>query len=185
MTVSLRAPLMGPETEKLTKVRAGDRILLSGVIYTARDAAHRRMAHALEQGGELPFPAEGAAIFYAGPTPASPGRPAGSIGPTTATRMDPFTLPLLERGMRAAIGKGPRSREVKEAFARHSAIYMVAVGGAAALLGSRVRASELVAYPDLGAEAIYRLEVIEMPLFVAYDLCGGDIFSDKGGRGET
>ncbi len=176
MSVYLQAPLAGADLEKLAGLKAGDRILLNGVIYTARDAAHRRMAQALERGGELPFPLKGAVIFYAGPTPASEGRPAGSIGPTTAARMDPFTMPLLERGLKGAIGKGPRAPEVKEAFARFGAIYMVAVGGVAALLGSRVRASEPVAYPELGPEAISRLLVVEMPLFVAYDLQGGDIF---------
>lgn len=176
MSVYLQAPLAGADLEKLAGLKAGDRILLNGVIYTARDAAHRRMAQALERGGELPFPLKGAVIFYAGPTPASEGRPAGSIGPTTAARMDPFTMPLLERGLKGAIGKGPRAPEVKEAFARFGAIYMVAVGGVAALLGSRVSASEPVAYPELGPEAISRLLVVEMPLFVAYDLQGGDIF---------
>ncbi len=184
MSIYLQAPLAGAELEKLEELKAGDRILLNGVIYAARDAAHRRMAEALKEGGALPFPLEGAIMFYAGPTPASEGRPAGSIGPTTAARMDPFTVPLLERGLKGAIGKGPRSPEVKEAFVRCGAVYLVAVGGVAALLGSRVRASELVAYPELGPEAILRLQVVQMPLFVAYDLQGGDIFGDGEGRNE-
>ncbi len=176
MAIDLLAPLAGAEKEKLAALKAGDRISLSGVVYTARDEAHRRMIRTLEEGGELPFPLEGAVLFYAGPTPPTRGRPAGSIGPTTAARMDPFTIPLLERGLKGAIGKGPRSPEVKEAFAKCGAIYMIAVGGAAALLGSRVNASEPVAYPELGPEAIFRLQVEEMPVFVAYDLQGGDIF---------
>ncbi len=176
MSINLRAPLVGRELEKLTQLAAGDPVLLSGVIYTARDAAHRRLVETLERGGEPPIPLEGAVIFYAGPTPPSEGRPAGSIGPTTAARMDPFTVQMLERGMKGAIGKGPRSRPVKESFVRCGAIYMIAVGGTAALLGSRVCSSEPVAYAELGPEAIFRLQVEEMPLFVAYDLRGGDIF---------
>ncbi len=175
MAIELQAPL---EAEMLAPLRAGDRVSLSGTIYTARDEAHRLLVQTLREGGEPPFPLEGAVIFYAGPTPPSEGRPAGSIGPTTAARMDPFTLPLLERGLRGAIGKGPRSAEVKRAFAQHHAIYMIAVGGVAALLGSRMCASEPVAYGELGPEAIFRLQVVEMPLFVAYDLHGGDIFGD-------
>ncbi len=175
MRIELQAPL---HAEELGQLRAGDPVNLNGTIYTARDAAHRRMVRTLLEGGELPFDLAGAVIFYAGPTPPSAGRPAGSIGPTTAARMDPFTIPLLERGLAGAIGKGPRSSEVKKAFAQHRAIYMIAVGGVAALLGSRVRVSEPVAYEELGPEAIFRLEVVEMPLFVAYDLHGGDIFED-------
>jgi len=162
--------------EELKKEEAGNPLLLSGTVHTARDQAHVRLVKALEDGGEPPFELRGSVIFYAGPAPAPPGRPAGSLGPTTSSRMDPFTPALLERGVAAIIGKGPRSDEVKRSFAVHGAVYLVAVGGAAALLGTRVRSMELVAYPDLGAEAVYRLLLEDFPVVVAYDARGGDVF---------
>ncbi|MHB8780452.1 MAG: FumA C-terminus/TtdB family hydratase beta subunit [Candidatus Geothermincolia bacterium] len=173
----LVTPLARAELERL---RAGDVVRLSGIVYTARDQAHLRLVRALAGGETPPFELEGAVIYYAGPTPAPRGREAGSVGPTTAARMDRFTPALLERGLAATIGKGPRSEEVRGALARHGAVYLVAVGGLGALLGSHVRSMEVIAYQDLGPEAVRRLLVDELPLFVGYDTHGGDIFTTRG-----
>jgi len=162
--------------EAVRRLRAGDRVLLSGVVYTARDAAHKRMAEALAAGQALPIPLEGQVIYYVGPSPARPGETIGSAGPTTSTRMDPYTPALLARGLRATIGKGYRSALVRQAMVAHGAVYFVAVGGAAALVARRVRQVELVAYPDLGAEAIRRLRVEDFPVVVGNDTLGGDLF---------
>lgn len=166
---------------ELKKARAGTVVLLSGEVYTARDQAHLRMAEALREGGEPPFDLRGGILYYAGPAPAPPGRAAGALGPTTSSRMDRFTPPLLARGLAAAIGKGPRSEEVRRSFLQHGAVYLVAVGGAAALLGSRVTEMEVVAYPELGAEAVYRLRLESFPAVVAYDAFGGDLFAGRRG----
>lgn len=171
--VRLETPL---SAEALRGLRAGQRVRLSGVLYTARDAAHRRLAAALEAGEDLPLPLEGQVLYYVGPAPARPGAVIGPAGPTTACRMDAYTIPLLERGLRATIGKGSRGSEVREALARFGAVYLVAVGGAAALAARCIRASEVVAYPDLGTEAVHRLVVEEMPLVVGNDAHGGDLF---------
>ncbi len=165
------------ERDKLRNLKAGCEALLWGTVFTARDQAHARMVEAIFTGKDLPIEIDGQFIYYAGPTPPPPGSPAGSLGPTTSSRMDPFTPHLLEKGLAGAIGKGPRSPETREAFLRHRAVYLIAVGGAAALLGSRVKEMELVAYPDLGAEGIYRLQLRDFPVLVAYDVFGGDIFS--------
>lgn len=157
-------------------LKVGERVRLSGVIYTARDAAHKRMVEALAKGEELPIPLEGQVIYYVGPSPARPGEVIGSAGPTTSTRMDSYTLPLLERGLKGMIGKGSRSRVVREGIAKYAAVYLVAVGGAAALIAARIREVELIAYPDLGTEAIYRLVVEDFPLVVANDAHGGDLY---------
>lgn len=159
------------------ELRAGDRLLISGRLITARDQAHRRMVEALEGGQGLPLDLRGEIIYYCAPTPAPPGRPVGSAGPTTSSRMDPFTPRLAEEGMAACLGKGPRSPEVREALRRHGVLYLVAVGGAGALLGSRVRSARVLAYEDLGPEAVMELEVEDFPALVAYDLWGGDLFS--------
>lgn len=169
----LEAPL---SAEAVRGLRAGQRVRLSGVLYTARDAAHRRLVAALQAGEELPLPLEDQVLYYVGPAPARPGAVIGPAGPTTASRMDPYTIPLLERGLRATIGKGNRGPEVREALARLGAVYLVAVGGAAALATRCIRASEVVAYPDLGTEAVHRLVVEEMPLVVGNDVHGGDLF---------
>jgi len=166
--------------ERRRELRAGDRLLLSGRLLTARDQAHRRMAEALRGGEGLPVDLEGQVLFYAGPTPAPPGREAGSVGPTTSARMDPYTPLLLEQGIAAVIGKGPRSEEVRRALREHEALYLLAVGGVAALLGSKVRYMRVVAYPELGAEAVHELEVEGFPVMVACDLWGGYIFSHLG-----
>lgn len=163
--------------EALSALRCGDAVLLSGVVHTARDATHARLAGELSASGILPFGLEGQALFYAGPTAPSPGRPAGSIGPTTSGRMDAHTPALLEAGITAMIGKGPRSEKVRTAIAEHGAVYFVCVGGAAALLGTKVTAAELVAYEDLGPEALLRLTVRDLPAFVAIDASGCDLYA--------
>jgi fumarate hydratase subunit beta len=151
------------------ELRAGDRLLLTGRMITARDQAHRRIAAALARGEEPPVPLAGETVFYAGPTPPPRGKPAGSVGPTTASRMDPYTPELAARGVAAFIGKGPRSDEVRRSLREQGAVYLVAVGGAAALLGSRVRSIRVIAYPELGAEAVYELEVENFPVVGAGD----------------
>jgi fumarate hydratase subunit beta len=161
------------------KLVAGDSISLSGVIYTARDAAHRRMAEALKSKQPLPFDIRGQTIYYMGPTPARPGAVIGSCGPTTSGRMDAYTPALLEAGLAAMIGKGERSPEVREAIKKFKAVYFVTYGGAGALLAKTVRTAEVVAYPELGAEAIMRLEVEDFPVVVANDMRGGDLFSEQ------
>jgi len=157
-------------------LRAGDEVRLSGEIYTARDAAHQRLVKLIEEGKELPIPLEGAVIYYVGPCPAPPGMVIGSAGPTTATRMDSLTVPLLERGLKGMIGKGGRSAAVQEAIAQHGAVYFAAVGGAGAYIAQCIKEVEVVAYPDLGPEAVHRMVVEDLPLIVAVDCCGGNIF---------
>ena len=175
----LTTPLLPAQVERL---RAGDEVLLSGAILTARDAAHERLAGMIAAGEPLPIDLTGETIYYCGPTPARPGRPIGSAGPTTASRMDPYTPALLERGVRGMIGKGRRSATVKEAITRYGAVYFAAVEGTAALLGRCVQSAEVVAFPDLGAEAIYRLTVERFPVIVANDGRGGDLYEDGRAR---
>ena len=161
------------------KLCAGDSISLSGIIYTARDAAHKRLIEALKSGRPLPFDIKGQTIYYMGPTPARPGQVIGSCGPTTSGRMDAFTPALLAAGLGAMIGKGERSAEVKEAIKKRRTVYFVTYGGAGALLAKTVRKGEVVAYPELGAEAIMRLEVEDFPVIVANDMHGGDLFAQQ------
>lgn len=161
----------------LLTLRAGDEVKLTGVLYTARDAAHERLSRALLRGDAPPFDLRGQIIYYAGPSPARPGRPAGSCGPTTAKRMDPYVPLLLENGLKGMIGKGRRSPEVRQAIAEHHAVYLVTIGGAGALLSRHILKMELIAYPELGPEAVYRLEVKDFPAVVAIDATGGDLFS--------
>ncbi len=158
------------------ELKAGDSVLISGVIYTARDAAHKKMAALIDKGEPLPMDLQGQVIYYVGPTPPPPGRPIGSAGPTTSGRMDLYTPAMLEQGMKACIGKGLRSAAVKEALMRHKALYLAAVGGAGALLSKRVISSEVIAYPELGAEAIHRLEVKDFPATVINDAYGNDLY---------
>ena len=160
----------------LRALRAGDRVLLSGTVYTARDAAHRRMTELMEHGEALPFELDGAAIYYCGPAPAPPGRVIGSAGPTTSGRMDAYAPLLISRGLRVMIGKGPRSEAVTAAMREHGAVYLAAAGGAGALLASCITGCELVAWPELGPEAVRRLTVRDMPLTVAIDALGGDLY---------
>jgi len=160
----------------LERLRAGDSVLLSGVVYTARDAAHARLAALLAEGKPLPVDLAGQVIYYVGPTPAKPGQVIGSAGPTTAGRMDSFTPALLAAGLKGMIGKGLRNQSVREAIVQHKAVYFAATGGAAALLAKRIVSCEVVAYEDLGCEAIHRLEVRDLPLVVINDCAGGDFY---------
>lgn len=172
-----RIRLEGPLTrESLAGLRAGDAVSLSGTIYTARDAAHKRICEALDAGEEPPFPIADSVIYYAGPAPAQPGRPIGPVGPTSSYRMDPFAPRLMDLGMRAMIGKGTRSAEVVDAIVRNGCVYFGAVGGAAALIARSVRSAEVIAYEDLGTEAIRRLEVVDMPLTVVIDATGTNLY---------
>lgn len=162
---------------ELDKLRAGDKVILSGVIYTARDAAHKRLTELMAQGGRLPIELDGTAIYYAGPTPEKPGEVIGSAGPTTSGRMDPYAPMLMDAGLKMMIGKGNRSEDVVEAIVRNHAVYFAAMGGAGALMGSCVEKLDIVCYEDLGCEAIRRLEVKDMPLTVAIDSRGENIYS--------
>ncbi|MCR4908423.1 MAG: Fe-S-containing hydro-lyase [Lachnospiraceae bacterium] len=173
MTVSLSAPF---SREALKKLKAGDRVLISGEIFSARDAAHKRMDEALDRGEELPFKLSGSAVYYMGPSPAVPGHPIGSAGPTTSSRMDRYTPRLLDLGLSAMIGKGKRSPEVHGAIVRNGAVYFAAVGGAGALLSERILSSEVIAYEDLGTEAIRRLTVRDFPCIVVIDSTGADLY---------
>jgi len=165
--------------EAVLSLRSGDRVLLSGVVYTARDQAHREMTAALERGEPLPFDPQGQVIYYVGPSPAPPGKVIGSAGPTTSYRMDPFAPALYEAGIKATIGKGPRSEAVRQAIVRCRALYLAATGGAGALLASRVKACEVIAYPDLGPEAVRRLVVEDFPVIVINDAHGGDFYEES------
>lgn len=171
--IRISAPL---DAETARSLRTGQRVLLSGVIYTARDAAHRRLCELLDAGGEPPFPLEGAVIYYCGPAAAPPGRPIGAAGPTTSYRMDAYAPRLIERGVRGMIGKGERSAAVAEAMRGHGAVYLAATGGAGALLAGCVVECEVIAWDDLGAEAVRRLTVRDMPLTCAQDAAGGDLY---------
>lgn len=162
--------------QRVAQLHAGDRVLLSGTVYTARDAAHKRIFTLLDEGKELPFPLEGAVIYYAGPTPAQQGLAVGSCGPTTSGRMDPFAPRLLDMGLRAMIGKGERSKEVVEAICRNGAVYFAAVGGAGALIAQRVEDAQVIAFDDLGCESVKRMEVRDLPLTVAIDSQGNDLY---------
>ena len=157
-------------------LRAGEYVLLSGTLYTARDAAHKRLVEALAKGEALPFPAEGATIYYTGPTPAPPGSVIGSAGPTTAYRMDPYVEPLLKAGILGMIGKGARKGDVPELIKKYKAVYFAAPGGCGALLGKSIKECEIIAYPDLGTEAVRRLKVEDFPVFVAQDSFGNSIY---------
>jgi fumarate hydratase subunit beta len=169
----LHTPL---NNEVVRDLRVGDQVLLSGVVYTARDAAHKRLFEALIRGESLPIPLEGQIIYYVGPAPARPGEVIGSAGPTTSSRVDPYTPTLLARGLKGTIGKGKRNETVRRAMLEHTAVYFVAVGGAAALIADRITKADLIAYQDLGTEAIYRLEIDDFPLIVGNDTHGGDLF---------
>lgn len=162
--------------EALRDLKAGDRVLISGTIYTARDAAHKRLIQMLDRGEPLPFEIRDAVIYYAGPTPAKPGRVIGSAGPTTSYRMDPYAPRLLDLGQSAMIGKGQRSQQVKEAVIRNGAVYLGAIGGAGALISGAVRSAEVIAFEDLGPEAIRRLEVEDFPATVVIDSQGNDLY---------
>ena len=169
----ISAPV-GRETAE--ELRAGDYVYITGTIYTARDAAHKRMYETLREGGDLPINIEGQAIYYMGPSPAREGRPIGSAGPTTASRMDKYTPELLDLGMGAMIGKGKRSPAVQDAIIRNEAVYFAAIGGAGALLSKHIVSSEIIAYEDLGTEAIRKLTVEDFPAIVVIDSKGGNLY---------
>lgn len=172
-TIRLTPPLTNSDVEQL---KAGDRVLISGTIYTGRDAAHKRIVDAMEAGQEPPFPVEGAVIFYVGPSPPPPGRVIGAAGPTTSYRMDSYAPTLIAAGLKAMIGKGKRNDEVKAAMAQHKAVYLAAIGGAGALMAQCITEAEIIAYPELGPEAVRRLVVKDMPLFCVNDVNGGDLY---------
>lgn len=178
-THRIEAPLIENE---ITKLRAGDEVSITGTIYVARDAAHQRLIEQISKGEQLPFDLQDQIIYYMGPSPAKPGEVIGSAGPTTSSRIDQYTPPLLELGLRGTIGKGQRGRRVREAIIKHKAIYFVAVGGAAALISKSIKSAETVAYPELGAEAILRLEVEDFTALVANDIYGNDLFELEAGK---
>ena len=162
--------------EDIKELKAGDYVYITGTIYTARDAAHKRMAEALADGKELPIDMKNNIIYYMGPSPAREGRPIGSAGPTTASRMDKYAPDLIDLGLKGMIGKGKRSKAVKEAIIRNNAIYFAAIGGAGALLSQRIKSSEVIAYDDLGTEAIRKLKVENFPVVVVIDSEGNDLY---------
>jgi fumarate hydratase subunit beta len=172
-TVDLKTPLTSRDVEAL---KAGDRVTISGKIYTARDAAHRRLMDLIEAGKELPFPVSGQVIYYVGPSPAPPGRVIGAAGPTTSYRMDPYTPKLIEMGLKAMIGKGKRSDAVKEAMIKHKAVYLAAIGGAGALMARAIKSARVLAYEDLGPEALREMEVERLPAIVVNDTVGNDLY---------
>lgn len=169
----VKVPLSKEDAKSL---KVGDYVYLTGTIYSARDAAHKRMSETLEKGEALPIEMEGNVIYYMGPSPAREGRPIGSAGPTTSGRMDPYAPTLLDLGLRGMIGKGKRTKEVKDAVVRNGAVYFAAVGGAGALLSHCIKTAEVVAYDDLGPEAIHKLEVVELPAVVVMDSEGNDLY---------
>ncbi|MBP6927281.1 MAG: TRZ/ATZ family protein [Caldisericales bacterium] len=162
--------------EFLADLVFGDEVLITGTIYTARDAAHKAMLKMVQEGGRLPFDPKGAIIYFAGPSPAPPGFPVGSCGPTTSSRMDPFTRTMFELGIAAQLGKGPREQEVTKTLVDFGGVYLVALGGAGALLAEKVKKARLLAFPELGPEAVYELEVEDFPAIVAIDSKGNNIF---------
>lgn len=172
-TVHLTTPI---SAEDISKLKAGDQVLISGIIYTARDAAHKRLVELIAEGKELPFDIKDQFIYFVGPTPAKPGKTIGSAGPTTSYRMDKYSPSLLDLGLRGMIGKGSRSQEVKDSMVKNKAVYMAAVGGAAALIARTITKAEIIAYEDLGAEAIRRLEVSQFPAIVVNDVHGNDLY---------
>ncbi|NPA55237.1 MAG: Fe-S-containing hydro-lyase [Epsilonproteobacteria bacterium] len=171
----MTTPLTDEDVEKL---KIGDIVYLSGTIYTARDAAHKRLVDLINEGKELPFDLKGSVIYFVGPTPPKPGEPIGSAGPTTSYRMDSYSPILIKHGQKGMIGKGKRSEEVKEACKKYKAVYFGATGGAGALIAKRIKKAEVIAYPELGPEAIRKLEVEDFPVTVVNDCYGGDLYEE-------
>ena len=166
-----------PLTEDvIVGLKAGDRIEISGVLYTARDAAHKRLVQMIKDGDKLPFDLRGQIIYFVGPTPARPGMPIGSAGPTTSGRMDPYSPYLIEYGLKGMIGKGGRGKEVIEAMLKYKCVYFAAIGGVAALLSKKIKKAEVIAFEDLGTEAVRRIEVEDFPVIVINDIHGGDLY---------
>ena len=169
----LQPPLAKADVRSL---KAGDRVSLTGAIYTARDIAHKRLCESIDSGAELPFELEGAIIYFTGPTPARPGKVIGAAGPTTSSRMDAFSPKLIANGLKAMLGKGYRGAEVRDALKKYGAVHLSTIGGAGALLSKHVVSAEVIAYEDLGAEAISKLEVVDFPAIVAYDCYGNSVY---------
>ena len=164
--------------ETLKDLKAGDNVLLNGVIYVGRDAAHKRLVEALDQNKPLPFDIKGQTIYYMGPSPAKPGQAIGSAGPTTSGRMDSYSPRLMAEGLKGMIGKGMRSQDVKDAIKKYKSVYFAAIGGAGALISKSIKKSEVIAYEELGAEAVRRLEVADFPVTVINDIYGGDLYQE-------
>jgi len=175
--IRLTTPLTDADVEKL---RIGQQVLISGIIYTGRDAAHKRMVDLIKAGkvNELPFDPKGQIIYYVGPSPTKPGKVVGSCGPTTSYRMDPYAPELHKLGLKASIGKGKRSPEVIEAMKKYKAVYFAAIGGAAALIAKSIKSAKVIAYPDLGAEAVHEFVVEDFPVVVVNDTLGGDLYQE-------
>ena len=173
MSKKITTPLTDDVIEQL---HAGDAVQITGTIYVGRDSAHKRMIAALDAGEKLPLDPQGQIIYYMGPSPARPGRPIGSAGPTTSYRMDPYAPRMLEEGLKGMIGKGNRGPEVREALQKHKAVYFAAIGGAAALIADSIKEAEVIAYEDLGAEALRKLRVEDFPAIVVNDMHGGDAY---------
>ena len=173
--INLKTPITN---EQILALKAGDTVSITGTIYTARDAAHKKMMETLDRGEALPIETNNTIIYYVGPTPAKPGEVIGSAGPTSSYRMDPYAVTLMEKGVKITIGKGPRSDEFKKELINHGGVYLSAIGGAAALISKSIKKADLIAYPELGPEAIYKLEVENFTAFVTYDSHGGDLLND-------
>lgn len=183
MTTKKEIRITMPLTDKVIKsLKTGDKVLISGVVYTARDAAHKRLVNTIKDKEKLPFNLKGQIIYFTGPTPASPGKVIGSAGPTTSSRMDSFSPILIKKGLKGMIGKGPRGKEVVDAIKKNKAVYFAAVGGAAALLSKSIKKSDIIAYEDLGTEAIRRLEVEDFPVIVVNDIYGNDLYIEGAKR---
>ncbi len=171
----IRAPL---DEKTILTLRVGQQVVIDGIFYTARDASHKRLIELIEQGKPLPFDLQGQVIYYVGPTPARPGKVIGSAGPTTSSRMDPFMEPLYQRGLKGTIGKGNRSQEVIDLIKKYKAVHFSNIGGAAALIAKSIKKCDLVAFEDLGTEAVYRFEVKDFYAIVAYDAFGNDLYKE-------
>jgi fumarate hydratase subunit beta len=174
--IEVEAPL---SLETISLIRAGDWVLITGELLTARDAAHKILSEMIDQGKKLPFSLAGETIYYLGPTPPRPGRVIGSAGPTTSSRMDPYMLSFLKAGARGFIGKGPRSLSIREMLVEFKGVYFATLGGAGALLSRFIKEAKVIAFPNLGPEAVFRLRVVEFPALVIYDSFGGDLFEMK------
>lgn len=173
MTNTVHTPLTD---ETIKKLKAGDRVLLNGIIYTGRDAAHKRLVEMMEKGEKLPMELQGQVIYYVGPCPAKPGKPIGSAGPTTSGRMDVYAPTLMEKGLKGMIGKGIRNREVIDSIVKNKAVYFAAIGGAGALLAEAIKEAQVLAFDDLGTEAIYKMTVKNFPVTVVIDSQGNDLY---------
>ncbi|MDD5312857.1 MAG: Fe-S-containing hydro-lyase [Dehalococcoidia bacterium] len=172
-TIKIKAPL---DEETVTKLKAGDQVFITGVIYTARDAAHKRLVESLDKGEKLPLEIKNQVVYYMGPAPAKPGYPIGSAGPTTSGRMDAYAPRLMAEGLKGMIGKGDRTQAVKDAMKKYRAVYFAAIGGAGALISKSIKKADVIAYDELGAEAIRRLEVENFPATVINDIYGNDLY---------